>query len=417
MDVQCIRCKGRGFCGRQSCPHIIKSEARFKVNSKPLEKDFVGSSPAPFVGRIGYPKLNVGILSPVNVDEKAWEYDAPRYWANHDYQIPNIVDFRSALINSRFVVHAQDSSKILDIAKEVGMASAPVDVEINLEDKPLFRMNPDSMMAPTGPNAELKSAKITSNSKIHQKVDKVVSDSDMKSKDALLYLYQNNFDENFLSKVLSIGNLGLKKNRKLVPTRWSITATDDTLGKELIKEISDFSNQTDYYAFFGGYLGNYYLILTFPNIWGYELFEMYAPKASWNVTDKVQYSTDYEGYDGRKTYADDTAGGYYAARLPILERLKGMKRQGNILALRFITGEYSVPLGVWVVREAARKAISGKPLEFGSKELMLEYAKKLAMKKFGINLDEVFDKSIMLHKLKTQVNLNSFFDIFLIEKQ
>jgi DNA repair protein NreA len=408
MNIKCLKCKGRGFCGRSSCPHILKTQSKFKVNNNLTKDSFEGSSPTPFVGRIGYPKLNVGILSPAKTSEDVWEYDAPRHWANKDYQIPKIVDYRSALINSRFQVHAQDKNKMLDLAQQIGMASKPVEVEVNLKEKPQFRMNSDAITAPTGPNASLVKAKITSNPKINFKVDKVVSDIDLKSKDALLYLYNNQFDENFLSKVLSIGTLGIKKNRKLVPTRWSITATDDTLGKKLVDDIKDFNN-VDYLAYFGGYLGNYYLILTFPDAWGYELFEMYAPRASWNTTDKVQYTTDYEGYGGRKTYADNTAGGYYATRLPILEKLKQTKKQGNVLALRFITGEYSVPLGVWVVREATRKSLQSPPLNFASKELMLEYAKKLAKKKFGINLDEILKKSIILTKLKTQIRLTNFF--------
>jgi hypothetical protein len=240
------------------------------------------------------------------------------------------------------------------------------------------------------------------------KVEKVVGDSDLKAQDAILYLYQNSFDENFLSKVLSIGNLGVKKDRKLVPTRWSITATDDTIGKSLIDEIKDYP-QTDYLAYFGGYLGNYYLVLMLPGIWSYELFEIYAPKASWNVSSEVQFSTDYEGYEGRKTYADNCAGGYYAARLPILEKLKGMKRQSTTLVFRFITGEYSIPLGVWVVREATRKSVQNKPLNFGSQELMLDYAKKLAKKKFGIDMDSILSKSIIINNIKTQKNLHSFF--------
>jgi DNA repair protein NreA len=408
MDVQCIKCKGRGFCGKISCPHIINSQARLKVKESLSSKDFSGSSPTPFIGRVGYPKLNVGILSPAVINQDVWEYDAPRYWANNNLEIPKIVDYRSALINSRFQVHAHDSNKMLDIAQEIGMASKPVDVEVNLEEKPQFRLNSDSITAPTGPNASLINAKITSNTKIDFKVDKVVSDIDLKSKDALSYLYNNNFDENFLSKILSVGTLGLKKNRHLVPTRWSITATDDTLGKILINDIKDFK-QTDYLAYFGGYIGNYYLILTFPSNWSYELFEMYAPKASWNTSNEVQYTTDYEDCFGRRTYAEETAGGYYACRLPILEKLKLIKRQGNVLALRFITGEYSVPLGVWVCREATRKSMSVKPLEFSSKELMLEYAKKLAMKKFGVDLNKILDKSKLLYRLKTQVSLKNFF--------
>ena len=107
------------------------------------------------------------------------------------------------------------------------MASRPVDVEINLEQKPKFRMNSDSQLAPMGPNAKLKKAELAENPHIDTRVDKVVSDTDLKAKDALVYLYEHNFDENFLSKLLSVGTVGLKDNRKIVPTRWSISAVDD----------------------------------------------------------------------------------------------------------------------------------------------------------------------------------------------
>jgi hypothetical protein len=132
------------------------------------------------------------------------------------------------------------------------------------------------------------------------------------------------------------------------------------------------------------------------------------PKASWNPTEEAQFMTDYEPYAGRKTYAENCGGGYYAARLPIVEKLKKLKRQASILCLRFITGEYAVPLGVWVVREATRKAMQSKPLHFADKELMIKYAKSLVKKKFGFNLDNLVKHSILLKEIKEQKKLTSF---------
>jgi hypothetical protein len=408
MQIQCLKCKGRGFCGRSFCPILAKSDALFKVKKLDIKEDFLGSSPTPFVGHYGYPFLNVGIMSVPDAKEDTWEYDAPKYWAEKEYEIPRIIDFRSNLINSRFKAHAQDRNKLLEISQEVGMASIPVDVEVNLKEKPKFRLKTDSYTAPMGPNANLEKAEITSNPKVHTKVDKVVSDHDLKANDALIYLYQNKFDENFLTRLLSIGTLGVRKNRKLVPTRWSITATDDILAKMLMEDVKQY-NEIDYQAYFGSYLGNYYLILIFPEKWSYELFETYLPKASWNVSDEINFMTDYEGYEGRKRYADNCGGGYYSVRLPILEKLNEMKRQGSVLALRFITGEYAVPLGVWVTREATRKAMASKPIEFSDKELMLKYAKDLIKKKFNYELDNLLKESVILKNIREQVKLSSFF--------
>ncbi|MBD3309712.1 hypothetical protein GF351_00680 [Candidatus Woesearchaeota archaeon] len=407
MNITCLKCKGRGFCGRSFCPHIAKSEAIFRLKKSMPERDFQGTSPAPFIGWSGYPRVNVGILSPAHAAEDAWLYDAPDHWAANNFQIPQIVEYRSGLINSRQKARIRDKDRLVAISQEVGVSSKPVDVEINLKDRPRFRLNADSMLAPMGPNAEIEKATITSNPHVDTRVDRVVSDNDLKAASALTSLYDKGFGENFLTKVLSVGTLGLQYSRKLVPTRWSITAVDDQLGKHLMKDVKQLPH-ADYLAFFGSYLGNYYLILVFPDVFSYELFEMYAPKASWNTSDQLQCSTDHESFEGRKDYAHECAGGYYTVRLAVLEHMRKIRRQGACLVLRFITGEYAVPLGVWVTREAARKAMSAKPMEFASRELMLKYAQAVARKKFGVDLSGVLRQSKVLASIRSQTKLTAF---------
>src|SRR3989338_2921981 len=151
MNIPCIKCKGATplqSCGRAFCPIIAKANALNKVKEKNIKEDFFGSSPAIFVGHYGYPHVNVGILSPPEKTEETWLYDAPNYWAEHNFQIPKIIDFRSSLINSRFKSGVGDKSRFLTISQEIGMASKPVDVEINLKDKPHFRLKTDPYHAP-----------------------------------------------------------------------------------------------------------------------------------------------------------------------------------------------------------------------------------------------------------------------------
>ena len=156
MQTLCIKCKGRRFCGRDLCPTLAKSNAIFKVKKNLTKENFLGSTPTPFIGHYGYPYLNVGILSIPEIKPNAWEYDAPKYWAENNYDINQIINFRSSLINSRFKAHAHDKNKLLDISQEVGMASKPVDIEINLDNKPKFKLNTDAYTLPMGPNANLK---------------------------------------------------------------------------------------------------------------------------------------------------------------------------------------------------------------------------------------------------------------------
>ncbi len=379
-----------------------------------LKKDFFGSAPAPFVGNYGYPNINVGILSPPEITENAWEYDAPKYWAKNNYKIPQILSFRTELINSRFKANVKDirrsennksitdkntktTNRFLDIAKEIGLSLKPVDVEISLDKAPNINYSLDRELMPMGPRTNLENVKLCENPHIKRPVDKVFSDTDFKAGEAINYLYKKGFEENYLSEILSVGTLGIKTERKLVPTRWSITAIDDTIGKDLLNKVRDFGNKINYSVYFGGYLGNYYLILFFPEVWSYELIEIdVASKKKW---------TDYEFFEGRKDYASNCVGGYYASRLAVLEKMMESKRQGSALCLRFCMPEYEAPLGVWVVREAVRKALKAMPLEFGSKELMLQYAKSFAKTKFGLDLEKELRESKLLDEMNKQKKL------------
>lgn len=375
-----------------------------------FKKDFQGSAPAPFIGRFGYPKVNIGILSP-QISGDTSSYDAPKLWSAQNLPLGNIASLRYGLMNSRTQCNVKDTfkpSRFRDICQEVGMASTPVELEVSLKERPQLQLKPEKEIMPFGPQAQVHKAHITANVKVDSRVEKAVGDTDLKAADAILSLYKKGFEENVLTKLISVGNLGLGKNRKLVPTRWSITAVDDTVGKKLIQEAKDFPIG-EYQVYFGGGWGNYYLLLFFPEVWSYELFESYLSYKvnPWSKEGNF-YSTDYENYEGRKEYAEETAGGYYAARLGILEKMKELKRQHSCLALRFISSEYNVPLGVWVCREATRKSLAEKPLSFASQELMLQYAQEFIKRKFGFELGLLLKESKLLKEKKEQRRLGEF---------
>jgi len=378
--------------------------------NKNFKQNFSGSSPAPFIGRYGYPNINVGFLSPQFGGDTS-HYDSPNLWSKGRFPIGNIASLRYGLVNSRTqgkINDARKPNKFLEIIQEVGMAKKAVELEVNLTKIPQLNIKPQKEIIPFGPASKLQKAKITSNPKVDTRVERVVSDTDLKSAPGIISLYKKGFEENFLTKLMSVGNTGLKKNRILVPTRWSITAVDDTVGKDLLKEVKDYS-VGDYQLHFGGEWGNYYLVLFFPEVWSYELFEMYLGHKvnEWSKAGNF-YSTDYENYKGRKSYAEECAGGYYAARLPVIEKMKANKRQQSALVLRFISSEYNVPLGVWVCREATRKSLSKKPISFASQELMFKYATELIKRKFSFDLNLLLKESKLLKNKKEQRKLTEF---------
>ena len=369
------------------------------------------SPPSVFIGsKLRYPLVNIGILSPLEKDENAWVYDDAKYWAEQDFQISDVVKLRDSLLNSRFQSKVQDSrlnKKFVNLAQEIAVAAKPVNVEIELKNRLNFRRDKDRVVTPQGMRAGLKKATITGNVKIHKKVDKVIND-EIKAAEAMKLLYKSNFDEYTLSKILSVGVMGLKKNKRFVPTRWSITATDDTIGKQLLEQVRNYKWIEDYELFFGEFMGNQYIILMFPNVWSYELFELYYPGSSWNPSTEMKASTDFESYSNRKTYASNTAGGYYATRLPILKYLNKIKRQASVLAIRLETPSYWAALGVWVVRESVKKALQTE-MKFDSREELLDAAKKVAKIKYDFDAYGILGRSRLLRQIKEERRLREWF--------
>ncbi len=378
------------------------------------DREFTGNTPPTvFVGSkyINDKKANVGILSPLEGKEEAWKYDNPYHWFQNNYDIKKIVELRANLINARKmsnIFDVRNSSKFLDLAQEIAMSSKTTTVEVELKKKLRPKLSIDSIHLPFGPSGEINKINSADNIKLNSKIERVFYDTDLKAADAMLSLHNFGFTEYQLSQLLSIGIMGLKYNRKLVPTRFGITATDDTIGKDHIKKIKNYPVIEKHRLYWGNYLGNYYLIFLFPDAWSYELFESAMPDNLLTPNENIYTTTDYESYEGRKYYTDNTVGGYYAARLSLLEELKKLKKQASCLLLRYVTSEYSAPLGVFVVRQAVRKTLASQMWEFENKKDMLESARMIIMNKFKYNISCQLKESRLLDKINKQIKLTSF---------
>ena len=388
-----------------------------KINFESRKIDFSSkfdavSPPSIFIGsKLKYPNVNVGILSPMGEFDNAEIFDDYKFWAKNNFSINNVLRLRSNLLNSRFkskVTDSRISSKFVDIVRDISISSNPVDLELELKKKIHARSNADKVLAPHGFAGELKKAEITSDFKVKPIVDKVMND-EVRAGKGMEILYKKGIDEYSISKIFSVGALGLDKDKKLVPTRWSITATDDIISKEILKEVKKKPEINDYELLFGEFLGNQYLILLFPDVFNFELFEFYYPGSSWNSGVDFKASHDYENFYGRTEYALNCAGGYYATRLPIVQYLKLIGRQAGVVAIRLETPSYWASLGVWVVRESVKKAIEKGPIKFSSKEEFLDAVKQIGKIKYDFDVDIIYEKSWYLNNLEKQYRLNKWF--------
>ena len=342
-----------------------------------IGNDFIGASPPGlFVSWQNYPKVAVAPLSalPNEVSEMS---DLPEKW----YGLPQekIISFRESLLRSYKTMPvslaANPNYELMDF-QEVTMSSSLLELEVKLINKPRPETSFDSFSAPMGPSAKLDKLQILENPKIPKDLDRYSSDTDAKSNTALIDLFQKGFPVSVLAKVLSSGALGVKKNRRLVPTRWSITGTQDTIGKYLIEKVKEFSVIDSIQVFEDTFFDNKFIILLLPKPWSFEQLEAWIPGSIWNVggtSSEINISHDHEFFEGMKGYANNVTGAYYAVRLPILEYLLSQRKQAMVVVFREVGEGYKVPLGSWVCGETAKAAMQKAPKIFSKLDLALDY--------------------------------------------
>jgi hypothetical protein len=402
----CVICKGSRFlCGKTRCPIMVK--VSYFLKSVPLmaSEDIAGfSPPSVFIGRIGYPNVYAGPLVPP-IDEDTSLYDMPEQWFGRT--MDEIVGFRSLLVRGKHRVHVQkldEGGKILDQTRELALAENSVDMELNLTKKPRGSIFIDDEVQPFGPSAPIRDLHL-GNAKFEQRVEKAYRDTDLKAVEAVKELYSKGVMVTKIQRAFSVGAFGLEKNRKLVPTRWSITAVDDIVGKDLLREVKTFPEINEYRVYESVYLDNVFEILMIPAQWSYESMEAWYPGTVWNPNgNSITIFSDWEGNNGRTTYAQ-IGGCYYSARLAICELLVKERRQATVVVLREARPGYIMPVGVWQVRENVRNAMRQKPHLFKT----LDESLKFISGRFEIPMRRWIQKSELLKNALFQKRLSDFF--------
>lgn len=353
-------------------PHLLKYYYKFKTIDL-IEKDSISGSSPPdiFVGRFGYPNVYIGpMVPPLHGDTSI--LSSPEGWIGKT--IPEIVEYRSMLVRGmqRENVKTAASGRVGDMLQELAIAEKYASVDMSLRSKPELRMRLDENSEPFGPSAPLKDFTV-GNTRANPTLEKAFFDTDMAARDAMVELYFKGLPVSQLQKALSAGTLGRKKSRRFVPTRWSITAVDDTLGRHRLESVKEYDSIAAPQAFETVGLDNRWLVLMFPGTWSYELVEAWYPNTTWNLNSKnIAIFSSSEFFEGRRTYAE-IGGCYYAARLAVSEFLDKIKAQGRVVILRETHPGYIMPVGVWNVREHVRDALRKAPIQFDSIRGALEH--------------------------------------------
>ena len=313
------------------------------------------------------------MLSPLHGNTKI--LDTPEMWIGKT--LGDIVSYRTSLI--RGVVPGVDvrkaSGKYIESLQELSMSKKSANAEAVFEKLPVLDLEQGKNYvaelenAPFGLVAPLKSFKTSSSVSAEHSIENAYHDRDLPATQAMVRLYQRGIEVSRIQRVLSIGMLGLQKNRRLVPTRWSVSAADDAISSDLVSRIELYPAINFFEVYKYSHIGNYYSIILIPDdVWNFEMHE-----AWFDNNGNLGMAADFENAKGLDHYPS-IAGSYFAARLGVAEYLFNRRRKATALVLREIRPEYIIPVGVWQIREGVREAFKGPRDEFDSFKKALDFA-------------------------------------------
>ncbi len=379
--------------------YLKELTSKLTFRTKPIGQKLEGSSPpSVFIGRAGYPKVFIG---PMMVQEHGDTHllDSPEEWIPGNKSVEDIIGFRMDLVRGTSLVGIHDlNNKLVNTLQEITLSKRSLDANAFFSSIPQGRSF-DEESQPFGPSASIKHFELNENNvSYNHYLQKAHYDTDFKAQDAMIYLYKQGLSFTQIQKALSVGTLGIEKNRKLVPTRWSITALDDTLGLHLLDNVKDQEILDTYLVYEFESLKNRFVVLFVPRPFQYEFMELFIHV----LGDEEYIFSDYELNRGRTTYAS-IGGCYYAVRFAAAEKLFYMKKQASVIVFREAYPGY-VPLGVFNCRETARHAFMQKPLEFHDLKSATIHVKSRLMR-----YETFVKQSVMLKEIREQNTLVHFF--------
>ncbi|MCS7108610.1 MAG: Nre family DNA repair protein [Sulfolobales archaeon] len=399
----CVKCRGgKNLCGLSYCPLMLRmiiNDSRIRSNN------IYGSSPPSlFVGRYGYPYVSLGPAAPPEIGDTSI-YDSPEEWVN--LSLNEILGFRYSLIRGTYVTLVNDvNNKYVKSLQELALTVNSVDTEMVFEKVPKPRIFFDEHLPPQGPSAPLKNFKIVSNPLSDRRLEKVFYDTDLKASEGITNLYQNNVPVSAIQRLLSVGGVGTVRFRKLVPTRWSITAVDSMVSNHLVSQVRKLPIINSYMLYVRKFMNNLFIGMLIPKVWSFEWMEAWFPGSTWNkfgITAEIE--GDYEGYKGRTKYPG-IGGCYYASRLASTEHLLNLRKQATVILWREIYEGFDIPVGVWFVRENIRALLKDRPKVFTCVNDLINYLKEL--KPTRVPIEVWIRKSNLMREALTQERLDKF---------
>lgn len=360
----CVKCKGyRKLCGLPVCPIMERFRANIKAIMSVKGREVEGATPpSVIVGEAHYPNVPVIFNVPPNVrGDAAKGFDDPLGWWGR-VSLDEIIRRRAQQVASIVKVKVTDPFKLYDNEVSVAAVSLkPVESEAVLRKPPKPKLTFSAGLDPVGPAAEAEEVRVVGNAHLPRPLERLIWD-DLPASEGAVELYRRDVDMYTIIRAFSLGLLGRVRRRKLVPTRWAITAVDRTLTNYMLRRVRTLPEISDVELYEGEYLGNKFKVILYPGRPLIEWVEVWYPLTVFTQTALKPLIIYNKATPLGRTETLD--GGFDAAKFAVIEHLSRRGRKAAAIVIREITPQYYASVGNWHIRETVRNALSQPPRKY-----------------------------------------------------
>ncbi len=319
-----------------------------------LKSHTLFTPPGIFIETARYPILNAGVLASPYPLETLSIYDHPESWRGLGRDA--ILAMRRHLYSIVIPVNAREMQpkQIIDSLQTIALSVNPVALGVEVEGLPPRHLYSSEGQLPAGPVVKARSLEILSKPEISRVAQKI-TDKDIPAAEGIWKLFEYDYSLEQITRILAVGLLGMKKNRRMMTIRSAYRIVIDTYINEVIMNLIDQSQIEDFEIYIGKCCNDSFTILASPgeSRVDYIRLEKYGPHISRGVS-----------IDDPKLSRDDSRAGNFAnfARYSAFRHLLKKQANAHLIIFHHTAISENQIITPWIARAGTHDALSKDPI-------------------------------------------------------
>ncbi len=295
-----------------------------------------------------------GVLASIEPDEWLSIYDHPESWRGFDRE--TVLSMRKHLYRFVIPIDAREMQPedYIHSLQTISLSVAPVALGVEVSDLPPHRLHALGSQLPSSPIVQATSLEILSHPEISRVAERICK-KDIPASEGVWQLLGYDYSLEQVTRWMSLGMLGRKKNRRIIPLRSAFKAVIDAFIDRSVIEFVEKETTETVRLYIENTCGDSFIVLSRPG----------EPRVDYlsieNTTDALARGVSLEG-PGH--VASDPKTSVYAdhARYSAYRHMNETKLKSHIIIFHYSQKPQNRMLGPWLVRAGVHDALQTSPV-------------------------------------------------------